>query len=156
MKNVLTILSAAFLLVSCGASTPYDAFRKENKKDIAFSLSASNFLVNMFVDEEDLKELNEVVGGISRYRVLVGEKVSAEYLESEFNTFIAKRGYESLMYVNSDGSRVGLYYFEKRGRVREVIMKVKDDEDFVILSAEGNIKIKDLDKLMSKAVVELQ
>ncbi|MCM5661483.1 DUF4252 domain-containing protein [Galbibacter mesophilus] len=156
MNKILSLLAVAIIMVSCGASTPYDSFRKENKDDIAFSLSASNFLVNMFVDDEDLKELNEVVSGISKYRVLVGQEVSSSSLETQFNNFVSKKGYESLMYVNSDGARVGLYYFERRGKIREILMKVKDDEDFVVLSAEGNIKIKDLDKLMSKAVVELQ
>ncbi|EIJ39020.1 DUF4252 domain-containing protein [Galbibacter orientalis] len=155
MKKVLIIAVVATFFASCGASTPYDSFRKENKEDIAFSLSASNFLVNMFVDDDDFKELNQVVSGISRYRVLVGAEVGTENLERKFNKFVSQKGYESLMFVNSDGARVGLYYFEKRNKIKEVIMKVKDDKDFVIISAEGNIKIKDIDGLMNKAIVKL-
>ncbi|MFW7344304.1 DUF4252 domain-containing protein, partial [Pollutimonas sp. H1-120] len=65
----------------------------------------------MFVDDDDFKELNQVVSGISRYRVLVGAEVGTENLERKFNKFVSQKGYESLMFVNSDGARVGLYYF---------------------------------------------
>ncbi|MDG3581032.1 DUF4252 domain-containing protein [Galbibacter pacificus] len=156
MRKIAILAAVSFLIVSCGASTPYDSFRKENKKDIAFSLSASNFLVKMFVDDEDFREINKVVSGIHKYRVLISEEESSQYLENEFDDFVQRKGYESLMYVNSDGSKVGLFYYQKRNKIKEVLLKVKDDEDFVVLSAEGNIKIKDLDRLVNNAVAEIK
>ncbi|MEL4307974.1 DUF4252 domain-containing protein [Joostella sp. CR20] len=149
MKSVLLLFAVAVLCVSCGASTPYSTFRKENKDQIAITLSASNFLVSMFVDKDDLSELKEVVSGIHRYRILVGDEAFSNELESKFSKFVGKKGYESLMYVNSDGSKVSLYYYERKNKIKEVLMRVKDDEDFVVLSAEGNIKIKDMEGLVN-------
>ncbi|MCX2680438.1 DUF4252 domain-containing protein [Galbibacter sp. EGI 63066] len=154
MKKLTFLAFACIFLVSCGASTPYDSFRKENKEAIAFSLSASNFLASFFVDKEDMKELKQVVGGISKYRILVGNEENAAELDADFKRFVKRKGYESLFYINDKGETINLYFYKKRNKVRELIFKVGGSDDFVIISAEGNIKFKDIDRLVNRAVVD--
>ena len=49
MKKVLIIAVVATFFASCGASTPYDSFRKENKED------KSLFCFIVFKTTSDLK-----------------------------------------------------------------------------------------------------
>ncbi|MFI2742708.1 DUF4252 domain-containing protein [Zhouia sp. PK063] len=149
MKKLFLLFITGLLLISCGVKTPYDSFRKEHKEDIAFSLGASNFLANMFMNKEDVRELKQVVDGISKYRVLVAKEESSAYLNNEFKKLV-HHGYEQLFYVNDKGNTVNLYFFKRGGKIKELIVKVKDNNDFVILSAEGNIKIKDLHGLINR------
>lgn len=153
MKKLVLFFGIAVLLSSCASRTPYDTFREENEEEITFSINASNFLVNMFVDREELQEFKSVVSGIKKYHVLVASEY-AEELNQRFDKLVNTKGYERLFYVKNNGENVQLYLYKKAGKIKEVICKVKGDENFVVLSAQGNIKVKDMDKLVNELLAE--
>ncbi|SFU49502.1 protein of unknown function [Pustulibacterium marinum] len=153
MKKLFLFFGIAIILSSCASHTPYDTFREENEEEITFSINASNFLVNMFVDKSDLQEFKSVVSGIKKYRVLVGSDY-AEELNHRFDDLVNTKGYERLFYVKKNGENVQLYLYKRHNKIKEVICKIKGDENFVVLSAQGNIKVKDVDKLMNEFLAE--
>lgn len=153
MRKLFLVVIIGVLLGSCASRTPYDTFREENKEEITFSINASSFLVNMFVDREELQEFKSVVSGIKKYRVLVGSDY-AEELNKSFDNLVNTKGYERLFYVKNNGENVQLYLYKRGGKIKEVICKVKGDENFVVLSAQGNIKVKDMDTLVNELLAE--
>jgi Domain of unknown function (DUF4252) len=141
MMKKLILVFFPLLLISCGVKTPYDTFRKEHRKDIDISLGASSFLAHLFMDNEDIKEYKEIVDGISKYRVLISHK-NTDRLNQHFKDFVAEKGYKELFYVKDDEATITLYLYKHRNKIREVIFKVNNTNDFVMVSAEGNLKIK--------------
>lgn len=152
MKKLFFVFSALVLLSSCGVKTPYDTFREENEEDLVFSLGASKFITHLFVDKGDLDEYKKIVDGVSKYRVMVFDK-RAKGLNKRFDDFVSGKGYEQLFYLKDDGTLVNLYLYNRFGKTKEVIFRVHDEDDLLIISAEGNnIKIGDIRKGWTEVV----
>lgn len=151
MRNFVLCFLGMILFVSCGIRTPYDTFRDDHREEVVFSLGASKVLAHMFMDNDDLAEFKEIVDGVSKYTILVFDGNSGN-LQKSFNDFTSKKGYEKLFYLKSDGTAVDLYTYNRSGKLREVIFKVNDGkDDMVIISAEGkNIKIGNVQKGLNK------
>lgn len=153
MKKSIGILFVLTLVLvtGCSVSTPYATFRKDNKEEITFTIGASSFLTNLFIAEDDIDELKSVVKGIKRYRILVSED-NAAVLDARFKKLVNSNSYEELVHIKENGESVQLFLYRKRNKIKEILCKVKDDDDFVVLSVEGNLKVKDVSNLIDMAL----
>lgn len=145
----LSLIALLVVLCSCGVSTPYDTFKEDNKDAITFSVSTSAFLAHMFIDEDDVHEIKSVVHGVKRYKVLVADD-KAELLEAKFKELAKSGAYEKLFYLNEQGNNVTLYMYKKKDKIREILLKVKEGNDFVLVSVRGNLKIKDVNVFLDE------
>jgi hypothetical protein len=144
MKNLI-VLSLVCLLVSCGAKTPYEAFRKENKKDVALSFGASRFVVNALVRDKEFRNFTQQ-SGVKKYHMLVA-KENSELLKSNFVGFLKSNNFEEIFHTNTSDGKIYIYSCEKGDRLKEVILKVEDGSQMVLLNLRGDLKINDFEKL---------
>ena len=144
MRNLI-VLSLVCLLVSCGAKTPYEAFRKENKEDVAMSFGASRFVVNALVRDKEFKSFTQN-SGIKKYHMLVA-KENSESLKSNFVDFLKVNNFEEIFHVNTSDGKVYIYSSEKGDKLKEVILKIEDGSQLVLLNLKGDLKINDFGKL---------
>jgi hypothetical protein len=147
MKNLI-LLSLACLLVSCGANTPYEAFRKENKKDVALSFGASRFVVNAVVRDKEFRDFTRQ-SGVKKYHMLVA-KESSESLKSNFVSFIKDNNFEEIFHSKTSDGKIYVYSYEKTDMLKEVILKIEGDSQMVLLNIRGDLKISDLEKLTTR------
>lgn len=145
MKNLI-VLSFACLLVSCGVKSPYEAFRKENKKDITMSFGASRFVVNALVRDKEFRKFVQQ-SGIKKYHMLVA-KEDSELLKSNFVGFLKDNNFEEIFHSNTADGKVYVYSFEKGDKLKEVIVKIEGGgSQMVLLNVKGDLKISDFEKL---------
>ncbi|GLB51155.1 hypothetical protein NBRC110019_01940 [Neptunitalea chrysea] len=151
MKKVLLLMVSLFVLVACGTKTPYQTFRNENKEAIDFSLNVSSFIGDSIVEKAYVNDLKRVVSGIRKYRVVVAKSNTSE-LNIRFKKLVNSKTYEQLAGFSNNGGSVELYFYKKGGKIKEAVCKIKNNDNFVVLSAEGNLKIKDLGKLVEEII----
>jgi hypothetical protein len=144
MKNLI-VLSLACLLVSCGAKTPYEAFRKENKKDVALSFGASRFVMNTFVRNKEFRNFTQQ-SGIKKYHILVA-KENPKLLKSNFVGFLKDNNFEEIFHTNTSDGKIYIYSCEKGDKLKEAIVKIEDGSQMVLLSVQGDLKVNDFEKL---------
>jgi hypothetical protein len=144
MKNLI-MLSLVCLLVSCGAKTPYEAFRKENKKEVALSFGASRFVVNALVRDKEFRNFTQQ-SGIKKYHMLVA-KDNSELLKSNFVGFLKDNNFEEVFHSNTSDGKIYIYSCEKGDKLKEVIVKIEGGSQMVLLSVQGDLKINDFEKL---------
>lgn len=137
----LTILSAAFVIVSCGVRSPYDSLKRDSRKAADFCLTLPSPLVYTFMDAESRREMNHVIEGVSRYGLMIFED-QPESGKQLFEKLNALPQYDTYLWVKEDGSVVTVKAFQKNGKVKEVLLLIQDKENTIIINAEGrNIKI---------------
>lgn len=146
MKNLI-VLSFACLLVSCGAKSPYEAFRKENKKDVSMSFSASRFVVNALVSDKEFRNFSQQ-SGIKKYHMLVA-KENSELLKSNFVGFLKNNNFEEIFHTNTSDGKIYIYSCEKGQKLKEVIMKIEGGSQMVLLNVQGDLKVNDFEKLIA-------
>ncbi|TRX38766.1 DUF4252 domain-containing protein [Flavobacterium sp. ZT3R18] len=144
MKNLI-VLSLVCLLVSCGAKTPYEAFRKENKKDVALSFGASRFVVNALIRDKEFRNFTQQ-SGVKKYHILVA-KENPEFLKSNFGGFLKNNNFEEVFHSNTSDGKIYIYSCEKGDKLKEVIVKIEGGSQMVLLSVQGDLKINDFEKL---------
>ncbi|WP_268848901.1 DUF4252 domain-containing protein [Flavobacterium aestivum] len=141
----LIVLSLACFLVSCGVKTPYEAFRKENKEDVAMSFGASGFVVNALVRDKEFKNFAKH-SGAKKYHMLVA-KENPKFLKSNFVDFLKDNNFEEIFHTNTSDGKIYIYSFEKGDKLKEVIVKIEDDSQMVLLNVQGDLKMSDFEKL---------
>jgi hypothetical protein len=145
MKNIIA-LSLALFLVSCGVKTPYAAFKKENKEQVAVSFGASRFLVKTIVGKKEFESLNSQVSGIKKFHILVS-KPNPELLKENFKVFLKENDFEEIFQVNNVKDKVRIYSFEKGEDLKELLIEIENDSEIVLLKVQGDLKINDLGSL---------
>jgi hypothetical protein len=144
MKNLI-MLSLVCLLVSCGAKTPYEAFRKENKKDVVLSFGASRFIVNALVRDKEFRNFTQQ-SGVKKYHVLVA-KENPELLKENFVGFLKDNNFEEVFHTNSSDGKIYIYSCEKGDKLKEVIVKIEGGSQMLLLNVQGDLKVNNFEKL---------
>jgi hypothetical protein len=145
MKDIIA-LSLVLFLVSCGAKTPYEAFRKENKDEVAVSFGASSFVVNTIVRDKEFRNFTKQVSGIKKYHVLIS-KSNAEFLKSNFDIFLKKNNFEEIFHSANANDKIHIYSFEKGEQLKEVLVEIENGSEILLVKVQGDLKINDLEKL---------
>ena len=76
-------------------------------------------------------------------------------LNKKFNRFIKQHKYTSIFRLNEKGEQVELYFLQKKNKIRELVLKVKSDEDSVLLGLKSNISEEDFNKIIDESNVKL-
>ena len=66
-----------------------------------------------------------------------------------------RKNYTSIFRLNSDGDQVQLYFLESKNTIKEVVLKIKSDEDFVVLGLKTNISERDFNKLIESSDIKI-
>jgi hypothetical protein len=76
-------------------------------------------------------------------------------LDKQFNRFIKRKNYASIFKVKSNGDQIQLYFLENKNTIKEIVLKIKSDENFVVLGLKTNILEDDFNKLMENSDLKL-
>jgi spore coat polysaccharide biosynthesis protein SpsF (cytidylyltransferase family) len=154
MKNSFLIIISAIVLTSCASKTSFNSFYVENKEECEFSISSPAFLANLFIPRDDVKEYEDLFKKVRHYKVMIFSNTSKD-LDKRFNRFIKKKKYESIIRINQDGEQVQLYFLQHKNTIREIVLKVKSDNDYVLLGLKTNISENDLNSIIEKSTYDV-
>jgi hypothetical protein len=147
MKNLI-VLSLVLVFVSCGVKEPYEAFKKENKEEVAISFGVSSFVINALVWNKEFRDFRKQISGIKKYNVLVSKSNSA-FIKSNFDTFLKQNNYEEIVYTAKGNDKVRIFSFEKGEQLKEVLLEIENGSEVVLVKVQGNLKINDFQKLVA-------
>lgn len=150
MKNSFLILAAAFVLTSCASKSSFNSFYEENKAECEFSLSSPAFIANLFIPKEDIGEYKALFKKVKHYKVMIFSDASTS-IDKKFNRFIKQKNYETIFSINQHGDKVQLYFLQRQNAIREIVLKIKSDNDFVVLGLKTNIAEKDFNKIIENS-----
>jgi len=148
MKQIFYILAVAFLLSSCASSTSFNSFYQENKKTSELSISSPAFLVKMFINKGDLQEFRPLFKKVKHFKVLAFES-NEKQVNKKFRKFVNKRNYETLFKVTDNGTNVQLYTSNKKDKIKEIVLQVKDGSSYYLIGLKTNITENDFDKMLN-------
>jgi hypothetical protein len=140
MKNTFLILVTVVMLTSCASKSSFNSFYAEHKDECDLSISTPAFFANLFIPKDD--------------KVMIFENENTS-LDKQFDRFIKRKKYASIFKVKSNGDQVQLYFLESKNTIKEVVLKIKSDEDFVVLGLKTNISEDDFNKLMENSDLKL-
>lgn len=154
MKNIFLILVTVVLLTSCASKTSFNSFYAEHKDECDLSISTPAFFANLFIPKDDVKEYKNLFKNVKHYKVMIFENENTS-LDKQFDRFIKRKKYASIFKVKSNGDQVQLYFLENKNTIKEIVLKIKSDEDFVVLGLKTNISEDQFNKLMENSDLRL-
>ncbi|AGA77001.1 DUF4252 domain-containing protein [Echinicola vietnamensis] len=101
-------------------------------------------------DDEDAKEMGELISKVKGIRILSGEKVDGKALYKEAMGTLTRNKYEDLMDVQDKESSLKFMVREEGGKVVELLMISGSNSEFTLLSMLGNFTYQDLNMLAEK------
>ncbi|MGV8947379.1 MAG: DUF4252 domain-containing protein [Lutibacter sp.] len=150
MKNNFLILVAVLVLTSCASKSSFNSFYEENKEECEFSMSTPAFIANLFIPKEEVGEYKALFKRVKHYKVMIFSDASTS-LDRKFERFIKQRKYETIFSIKQHGDKVQLYFLQDKNAIREIVLKIKSDNDFVVLGLKTNILESDFNKIIENS-----
>jgi Domain of unknown function (DUF4252) len=148
MKRNLFIISAlCFLFVHFAqAQSPavWSFYHNTPRNETSFKATVPGFAVKLgalFIKEKETRRLVKRLGKVRLF--VIEDRVTQSFSKRDINTFVNRLhrdGFEDFLSVKSPDSDVHFMVREKRGKVRGLVMLVKDDNDFVLMSAKCRLR----------------
>jgi len=154
MKNSFLILATALVLTSCASKSSFNSFYDENKSASDFSISTPAFIANLFIPKDDVKEYEDLFKKVKHYKVMIFSN-GAISLDRKFERFIKQKNYETILSINDNGDKVQIYFLQHKNAIKEIVLKVKSDNDFVVLGLKTNILNDDFNKILENSNVKI-
>jgi len=154
MKNSFLILVAALVITSCASKSSFNSFYEENKAECEFSISSPAFIANLFIPKNDVGEYKALFKKVKHYKVMIFSDGSTS-LDRKFERFIRQKNYETIFSINQQGEKVQLYFLQNNNAIREIVLKVKSDDDFVVLGLKTNISEADFNKIANNSAIKI-
>ncbi|MFA5298583.1 MAG: DUF4252 domain-containing protein [Lutibacter sp.] len=154
MKNSFLILITVLALTSCASKSSFNSFYEDNKKECEFSISTSAFIANLFIPKKEIGEYKALFKKVKHYKVMIFSDASTS-LDRKFERFIKQKNYEKILSINQQGDKVQLYFLQDKNAIREIVLKVKSDNDFVVLGLKTNILESDFNKIIENSDIRI-
>ena len=154
MKNSFLILATALVLTSCASKSSFNSFYEENKAECEFSISSPAFIANLFIPKDDVREYEDLFKKVKHYKVMIFSDGSAS-LDKKFDRFIKQKNYEAIFSINQHKEKVQLYFLQDKNVIKEIVLKIKSDNDFVVLGLKTNISEADFNKITKNSDIKI-
>ena len=159
MKKIIALFTAVLLVGIMNAqslvSTEFSDYEtNENFTRVSISKKMFELIANLDPDDDEEKDLIESVSRLDGLKIIVAdssENPAALYKDAMKR--IPKR-FEELMTVNDESEKIIFMIDEKDGRVKELIMVMKGDNEFVLLDLFGDIDLKEIAKISRKMNID--
>ena len=153
MKKVIIFIAVFIIVISNITAAPILPQIEESGNGSKVSIYIPGFLFkagSLFIDKKEDKEVRKFVSQIRGVQILVRE---GEYYKSRYDKKyqrivrkMDKKGFDSLLSVRNEGTSADISIREnKKGKIRQVVVMVDEQDTFVLLRIKGNI---DLNKLL--------
>ncbi|NLP57635.1 DUF4252 domain-containing protein [Lutibacter sp. B1] len=153
MRKYIIILGIGILLTSCATHSNFYSFYKENKKEADFSFGASAFIANAFIPKEDLGAYKKLLRKFRYYRLMVFAE--NDKIDAEFDDFVKENKYSSLITVSENGDKVNLYLLKEGDLIKEILMKVKSEGDYVLIDGKTKLLESELYEILENSEIEV-
>lgn len=154
MKNSFLILVTALVLTSCASKSSFNSFYKENKKECEFSISTPAFIANLFIPKKEIGEYQALFKKVKHYKIMIFSDASTS-LDRKFDRFIKQKKYETILSIKQHEDKVQLYFLQDKNAIREIVLKIKSDNDFVVLGLKTNILESDFNKIVENSDIQI-
>jgi hypothetical protein len=150
MKNLIFLACLLFAGLQANAQSQgidrfFEKYKSaEGKTNVQIEGDFIKFIANFANDDE-----NEVMKKITKIRVLVMEEENPVQ-KSDYDRLMSdmkSERFEELIKVRDGKDRVDIYVKDESDIITDVAVLVNGEEDFVLLSIEGNLKMSDLKDL---------
>lgn len=147
MKKHLTILVALLVMVSCKSTTDFQTYYDDHKAEATFTIGVSGSIARMFIPKEEKELLGPLLKKSGKFRLMVFDKNNRSASKS-FTRFVRGHDYEQLIRISDKKDRVDVYFQEdKEDIIRELIIRIKTEDEFVILACKTKLTSEDLETL---------
>lgn len=153
MKNLLVLLS--IVLISSCSRSPVNSFINEyNQEDHTTSMTIPGWLVRagtnaafkQIGDTEDQAGLKEIAKSLGKIRVLVAkEGIVSSTAVNELLTAARKKKYEEYVTIRDEGKIINVMARQDDDTVKNLLVLISSDEDFVIAHIDSDLSFKDLE-----------
>lgn len=115
------------------------------------ALSVPKFMVKIFIPREERKVVDRLTRGMRKVKVIYEEKAAPD-IARKLDGFINAGGYTTYFMFREDGNRLAVYALEDPEIVHEIIMKLDQDHEIVIVSLQGKMRKKHFDKIVAESI----
>jgi hypothetical protein len=136
------------------SSTFSDYETNENFTRVSISKKMFEIIANLDPEDAEEKELMETVSRLDGLKIIVADSSeNPKNLYAETMKRIPKR-FEELMTVNDEKEQIVFMIDEKDGRVKELVMVMKGDDEFVMLDLFGDMDLNEIAKVSRKMNID--
>jgi hypothetical protein len=148
MKNALILLLLALpITVFCQSKSIENFFSKYKNHESTTTLTFGGGLIKFAASFEEEGE-TKILDKISQVRLMVSEGNLVTVNDYKgFTKSLKKDAFEDLMQINAEGTKVDILIRENGNWISDVIILVDDEEDFIMISVEGNFQYSDLNDI---------
>jgi len=134
-------------MVSCKPTTDFQTYYEDHKSQAEFSIGVSGTIARMFIPKEEKESLGPLLKKSGKFRIMVFGENDASANKS-FTRFVKGHDYEQLIRVSDKKDRVDIYFQEDKAQIiRELIVRIKTEDEFVILACKTKLTSNDLETL---------
>ncbi len=159
MRPILFFAAVVLMLSSC--STPkntaqfYQTYKNEpgvtNFKLPGWLVWLGGGLVYNSIQEDGSRAALRIARKVGKMRLLASENATV-IPPQEINAFlghIKQNGFDDLLSVRSGGSTVNFMVNDRRGKIRNLLILVNDEDGFVFLDLKTRIKYQEITELIN-------
>lgn len=154
MKNLIILLSIV-LLSSCSRSPVHSFINEYNQEDHTMSLTVPGWLVRAgsnaafkeMADDEDQAGLKEISKSLGKIRVMVAQE-GVVPTKAVKGLIVSARdnSYEEYVTVREKNKIVNVMVKQEKDIVKNLLVLVSSEDEFVIAHIDSNISIDELQK----------
>lgn len=159
MKKIATVILLVMIsgLISAQSLISESFSDYESNEDytrVSISKKMFSLLASLDPEDEDEKELIESVSKIDGLKIIVADSsANPKEMYEESIKRIPSR-FEELMTVDDKDEKIVFMIDEKDGKVAELIMVMRGDDEFVILDLFGEIDLNEIAKISRKMNID--
>lgn len=163
MKKFFCILLTTIFISNAFSANATNIYRKYANNDDVTAIKVGKFMMKLsraFTDKDDYDEreaLDIAIEYVDEMRLLIFEDSRYSTRESLIKDIsnLPSDGYELLMDVSEDESRVRIFTLQKRNTIRDLIIFVCDDDDeMVFIDIKGKIPIDKVGELVALSDID--
>lgn len=150
MKNLILVLTMLALPFFAASQTEcienfYDKYVDNEKIS---DLSLNGWILSLASKMSD-EEGTEILEKITKLRIMIAEEknIVTKPDIKKLMRDVRKNEFEDLMTIRDEGSRVNFMIREEGDNITNVLVIIHGDDDFILLSLEGNLNFDDLKEL---------
>jgi len=146
--KTFSLLFALILLSSCATQTSFNDFYQSNQKEADFSLGLNSSLISSFLSDEEYEDSKPLLKKAKHVRILVFSENSDD-MSKKFDKFISKSSFDDMVKIKDDNDKVNVFTLEEKDKIKEVVVEVRSDDDFVLLGLKTNLTEDDIAELLN-------
>jgi competence protein ComGF len=146
--KTFSLLIALVLLSSCATHTSFNDFYQSNQKEADFSLGLNSSLISSFLSDEEYEDIKPLLKKAKHVRILVFSENSDD-MSKKFDKFISKSSFDDMVKIKDDNDKVNVFTLEEKSKIKEVVVEVRSDDDFVLLGLKTNLSQDDIAALIN-------